>query len=357
MKKAQVIDFKSFLAEEEKSYKLVVITSAGGSIRDTKDETTTENVDLISKYCKQLGITFFRADFTGGYTKKRNSKRLLYSFGFDKDGELISPDSRERRLEYQEPFLCSPDDTIIMPRGLGTIGFTASRAWYDMVKEFEYDGYFIINSLEGYDICTSKQLTYTLFTNNDIRTPRTARIVHSEGAEQAFKELNTKFPIILKSSTGTQTGVGVVVIESMRSLQAIVQMILLYNKYLPIIIQEYIETDYDMRVVVCNGEVMGAMKRNVIKGDVRSNASLGAKTEEIELTDLEKTEAIKIAKASKCSLAGVDLIPSKDRENEKPYCLEVNANLGYAGIEKVIKGKSVTKEILKHFMNRENWRI
>ena len=169
--------------------------------------------------------------------------------------------------------------------------------------------------------------------------------------------MNTKFPIILKSSTGTQTGVGVVVIESMRSLQAMVQMILLYNKYLPIIIQEYIETDYDMRVVVCNEEVMGAMKRNVIKGDVRSNASLGAKTEEIELTDLEKTEAIKIAKASKCSLAGVDLIPSKDRESEKPYCLEVNANLGYAGIEKVIKGKSVTKEILKHFMNRENWRI
>ena len=80
MKKAQVIDFKSFLAEEEKSYKLVVITSAGGSIRDTKDETTTENVDLISKYCKQLGITFFRADFTGGYTKKRNSKKLVQIF-------------------------------------------------------------------------------------------------------------------------------------------------------------------------------------------------------------------------------------------------------------------------------------
>ena len=348
--------FKTFLAEEEKPYKLVVITSAGGSIRDTKDETTTENIDLISKYCKQLGIDFFRADFTGGYTKKRNNKRLLYSFPFDKDGELLSPDSKERKLEYQKPILCSPEDTIIMPRGLGTIGFTSSRSWYDMIKEFEYDGYFIINSLEGYDICTSKQLTHTVFTNNDIRTPKTTSIVYSEGAEQAFKELDTKFPIILKSSTGTQTGVGVVIIESMRSLKAMVQMILLYNKFLPIIIQEYIETDYDMRVVVCNGEVMGAMKRIVIKGDVRSNASLGAKTEEIELTDLEKTEAIKIAKASKCNLVGVDLIPSKDREKEKPYCLEVNANLGYAGIENALSGKSITKQILKHFMNKENWR-
>ena len=39
------------------------------------------------------------------------------------------------------------------------------------------------------------------------------------------------FPIILKSSTGTQTGVGVIIIESMRSLYSSIQMLLLYNKY------------------------------------------------------------------------------------------------------------------------------
>ena len=43
-------------------------------------------------------------------------------------------------------------------------------------------------------------------------------------------KLKTKFPVVLKSSTGTQTGVGVVIVESMRSLRALVQMILLYNK-------------------------------------------------------------------------------------------------------------------------------
>ena len=43
-----------------------------------------------------------------------------------------------------------------------------------------------------------------------------------------------------------------------------------------------------------NYEVIAAIKRNVIKGtDFRSNVSLGAKAEMIELTDLEKKIAIK----------------------------------------------------------------
>ena len=173
-----------------------------------------------------------------------------------------------------------------------------------------------------------------------LRTPKTVAIAHSEDTERAMKELGTKFPVILKSSTGTQTGVGVVIVESMRSLHAIVQMILLYNKYLPIIIQEYIETDYDIRSVVCNGEVIGAMKRKVIMGDVRSNVSLGADAEEMELTELEKSESIRIAELVRGKLVGVDFIPSKNREKENPYILEVNSMPGFGGIEKLNKGFS-----------------
>ena len=33
-------------------------------------------------------------------------------------------------------------------------------------------------------------------------------------------------------------------------------MILLYERYLPLIVQEYIETEYDIRVIVCNNEVI-----------------------------------------------------------------------------------------------------
>ena len=48
------------------------------------------------------------------------------------------------------------------------------------------------------------------------------------------------------------------------------------KKYLPLIIQEFIEIDYDVRVVVLDLViVLGTMKREVITdGDFRSNISL-----------------------------------------------------------------------------------
>ena len=83
---------------------------------------------------------------------------------------------------------------------------------------------------------------------------------------------------------------------------------------------------------------------------------MGAKTESIELTDMEKETAIKVSQLVDGDLVGVDLLPTKDREKEQPYILEVNATPGLGGIEEVTKDKSVTQEILKIYMNRENWK-
>ena len=40
-------------------------------------------------------------------------------------------------------------------------------------------------------------------------------------------------------------------------------------------VQEYIKTDYDVRVLVLNNEVVGQLKRPVIENDFRSNISQG----------------------------------------------------------------------------------
>ena len=174
--------------------------------------------------------------------------------------------------------------------------------------------------------------------------------------DSVMKEFGDKFPIILKSSTGTQTGVGVVIIESMRSLYSSVQMLKLYEKHLPIIIQEYIKTDYDVRVLILDAQILGSMKREVITdGDFRSNVSLGAKSYPIELTEIEKRDSIIAAKAVSGRLVGVDFIPAKNRETEQPYILEVNSMPGFGGIEKIQKG--LTVEIFKHFLNRDNWNL
>ena len=109
-----------------------------------------------------------------------------------------------------------------------------------------------------------------------------------------------------------------------------------------------------MRVVVCNGKVIGGIKREVMSDDIRSNVSLGAVAEEIELTELEKQTAIDISDKLGLHLAGVDFIPSEDREKIPPYCLEVNANLGLMGVEKRIEG-SPTKKILQELGDRDSW--
>ena len=84
--------------------------------------------------------------------------------------------------------------------------------------------------------------------------------------------------MILKTSIGS-TGVGVMFVESEKALVGIVQLLYREDRYIDILLQEYIKTDYDVRVIVLKGKVMGAMKRPIVKGDFRSNVSQGSEPE------------------------------------------------------------------------------
>ena len=98
--------------------------------------------------------------------------------------------------------------------------------------------------------------------------------------------------MILKTTIGS-IGVGVMFVESAKALSGIVQLLYRENRYIDILLQEYIKTDYDVRVIVVAGEIMGAMKRPIVKGDFRSNVSQGSEPEIHELTDLEISESMK----------------------------------------------------------------
>ena len=130
--------FRDFITEaKEDPYNLVLLTHSAAGIRDTKDEPTQSGTEIIQSKGKSMGIKVFVGDFVGAYTKKSGNKRLIYSFPFDEEDKVILPDPKKDKVEYQKPIECNSADTIIMPRGLGTLGFTGSRHWYDMIKEFE----------------------------------------------------------------------------------------------------------------------------------------------------------------------------------------------------------------------------
>jgi ribosomal protein S6--L-glutamate ligase len=99
-----------------------------------------------------------------------------------------------------------------------------------------------------------------------------------------------------------------------------------------LLVQEYIEEagGADIRVLVVNGEVVGAMKRQGAEGDFRSNLHQGGSATAHKLTRKEKSTAIAAAKAMGLGVCGVDMIPS----SRGPLVMEVNSSPGLEGIEK-----------------------
>ena len=346
--------FSSFITEQkEESYRLVVFNNSNEDVRDVGKKTRPD-FKLYTDSAKKVGIEIFNVEYTGLFVSESNGKLFLNSFEFDDDGVVIMP-TESGGAKYQKPIEINPDNTLIFARGLGTFGYTTNRRWVDIIRGLEDKGFKTIPSIKTWDMCSSKYYCDQLFKQNNLRSPITVPITYSDDSERAVKEGGLKFPLILKSSSGSQTGVGVIIMESMKSLHPTVQMLSFLQPYVDLLVQEYIKIDYDIRVLVVNGEVLASMRRNVMDDDIRSNASLGAKTESIELTDMEKETAIKVSQLVDGDLVGVDLLPAKDREKEQPYILEVNATPGLGGIEEVTKDKSVTQEILKIYMNRENW--
>jgi len=346
--------FSDFITEQknEQPYKLVVFNNSNEDVRDV-GKRTRPDFKLFVDVAKKLNIEIFNVEYTGLYVSESNGRIFLNSLQFDEDGNVIMP-TESGEAKYQKPIEINPENTLIFSRGLGTFGYTTNRRWVDIIKRLEDRNFTTIPSIKTWDMCSSKYYCDQLFKQNNLNTPKTIPINYSDDSERAVKEGKLNFPLILKSSSGSQTGVGVIIMESMRSLHATVQMLTFLKPYVDLLVQEYIKVDYDIRVLILNGEIIAAMKRNVISGDIRSNASLGAKTEKIELTQIEKETSIKVAELVDGDLVGVDLLPAKNREKDKPYILEVNGTPGLGGIEDVETG--TVKKIFNHFKNRENWR-
>ena len=67
-----------------------------------------------------------------------------------------------------------------------------------------------------------------------------------------------------------------------------VQLLYKLDETIALLLQSYIETEFDVRVMVINNRVIGAMRRNIIKGDFRSNYTQGASIENMNYQTLKK---------------------------------------------------------------------
>jgi len=311
--------FKSFITEQkDEKYRVVVISNELG------DKAIT--AERIKEEAKNLNYPHYIVPMDGTYTKFENGQRTIHKGDDDKG------------------FKIHPSDTMIFVRG------TPERDSYlDLITQFQRAGYCVVNSRECLEVAVDKYRTYLRLKDFGLTQPKTVLIPNKDSIEKSFENLDTKFPIILKTLRGSK-GVGVLFVESERALTSIVQLLFKQDKSSDILIQEYIKTEFDVRVLILGGKIIATMQRDVIEGDFRSNASLGAKVKMYNLSELEIEHSILAGKSVGGLFTAVDFIPSSDPKNKPPFILEVNSSPGTEGIEKA-NNKNIVKDILVYFSN------
>jgi len=229
-------------------------------------------------------------------------------------GELI--------INYLGKVLPTPD--AIIPR----IG--ASRTFYGtaMVRHFEMMDVFSTSGNLAIARSRDKLRSLQVLSKNGVDMPKTVFASNKSSAKDVI-ELSGGAPLVLKILEGTQ-GVGVVLVDSEKAAKSVLDAF--YGMDVNLLVQEYIEEagGSDIRALVVNGEVVGAMRRQGAEGDFRSNLHQGGSATAHKLTRKEKSTAIAAAKAMGLGVCGVDMIPS----SRGPLVMEVNSSPGLEGIEK-----------------------
>ena len=335
--------FSDFISEQknEQPYRVLNL------IHDTPDDPNKTG-DMIEKEAKKMGIDCYQLKIDNGYfTVNEKGNLVAHNFIHEKEVVVTSP-SDTKTIHDKKGWEVNPENTICILR-------IAARPKGDrLAEQLRLHGVTTINSSFTHLMCDDKWLNYVVMRNAGLRQPRTALLSHEENIDISIKSIGGKYPMILKTAEGTQ-GVGVIFIDSKKTLLATMQLINKIDDNIAMLIQEFIKTPYDVRAMVLNDEVVGQLKRPIITGDFRSNISQGNEPEKIELTELEKSECIKVAKEVDGMWVGVDFIPSKDREKESPYFIEVNSSPGTTHISE-LNNINIHKKVIETFKNRENWR-
>jgi len=315
--------FKSFITEQkDEKYRILVISA------EPDNNKLFHTAQRVTDEAKKSGHEVYVVKVEGAIITYDNGYKIFNAD--DKDGFEIN------------------SDTVAIVRG----SVRLKKSYLDLLSQLEKIGACMVNSRETVEISADKYRTYLKLQDYGLTQPKTVLIPNADTWEESLKSLDSKFPIIMKTLEGSK-GVGVLFIESERQIESLVQLLYSQNDDVDLLIQEYIKTDGDIRVIVLGGKVIASMKRDVVEGDFRSNVSQGAKVKEYKLTELELEQCLLAAKAIDGSWTAVDFIPSKNPKKDPPYILEINHSPGTEGIEKAT-GDNIVKKVIDFYSNPDN---
>ena len=212
----------------------------------------------------------------------------------------------------------------VIPR----IGISVTYYGLAVLRQFEMLGIYPLNESVAIDRSRNKLRTLQLLSRAGIGLPRTAIAHKPEKAAEVIERVGGP-PIVVKSLEGTQ-GLGVMIAETYRSAKSTIEAF--RAEHVNVMVQEFIEEagNSDIRILVVGDEIVAAMERSGGQDDFRSNVHRGGAARPAELSDAERTTALRAARTLGLSVCGVDIL----RARAGPVVMEVNSSPGLEGIER-----------------------
>lgn len=196
----------------------------------------------------------------------------------------------------------------------------------DALARLEAAGVPVVNSAKSIECAVDKFLTTSRLQAAGLPVPETIACETSVAAMSAFAALGGD--VVVKPIFGAE-GRGIMRISdqdlafrSFRTLERL-SSVLYLQEFIP-------HRGYDTRVLVLDGEVLGAMRRHSTT-DFRTNVARQAVTEPHSPTERECELAQRSAAAVGAKFAGVDLL---EDQNGGEFVIEVNAVPGWRAFAK-----------------------
>jgi ribosomal protein S6--L-glutamate ligase len=256
--------------------------------------------------------------------------------------EVIDPlkcdiiiEKEKATIYYKDRYLDYVD--AVIPR----IGSSVTFYGCAVVRQFEMMNVFTIATSDAIQRSRDKLRSLQRLSKAGIGMPKTVFTNYSRDVEEVIEHVGG-VPVIIKLLEGTQ-GLGVVLAETKNAAESVLEA---FNGLeARVIVQEFIKEakGADLRALIVDGQVVGAMKRQGKEGEFRSNLHRGGSANIIKLSESELRLAINASRVLKLPVCGVDMLQSQ----RGPLLLEVNSTPGLEGIEQAT-GKNIAKSIITY---------
>ena len=259
--------------------------------------------NMILAECKKRDIPCYLINTSEAWVSKNDLEKGILT--------ISNIDGEDTQVEFEL------SKTICFTRA----GVLDDETGLALLSTFENAGAFMINTRNSMLTCDNKMSAYISFERDNIPTPRTALISNEKSLIDAHERLGGKYPVIMKTLTGTQ-GIGVSIVESEKSMVSVAQSLWKFGAAL--LLQEYLKFDFDIRTIVVNGKILASTKRTSAKKDFRSNRHREATTQPYKLSNDERKLVLDAARSVGAYMVGVD----HAIVNGEHFILECNGSAG-----------------------------